>query len=158
MVRRGKFGRFVGCDKYPECKTIFNIPKAGPIKFTGNMDEKTKMPIVEVGAGRTRRVVTLMQHEDSNKPHQKKYTEEGMTCPTCKEGKMVLRKSFYGEFLGCNNYPKCQTMMKIVEGKVDVKNPVVKNAAKPEVKGTGKPEEKKVEAKSEEKVKKGKKK
>ena len=75
-----------------------------------------------------------------------------MTCPTCKEGKMVLRKSFYGEFLGCNNYPKCQTMMKIVEGKVDVKNPVVKNAAKPEVKGTGKPEEKKPEENQEQKT------
>ena len=26
MVRRGRFGRFVGCDKYPDCKTIINIP------------------------------------------------------------------------------------------------------------------------------------
>ncbi|MBU1623057.1 MAG: topoisomerase DNA-binding C4 zinc finger domain-containing protein [Nanoarchaeota archaeon] len=49
-----------------------------------------------------------------------------MTCPTCNEGKMVLRKSFYGEFLGCNNYPTCQTMMKIVKGKVDLANPIVK--------------------------------
>ena len=146
MVRRGKFGRFIGCDKYPECKTIFNIPKSGPIKFTGNVDEKNKNPIVEVGAGRTRRTVTLMQHEEnSNKPHQKKYPEEGMLCPHCNEGKMVLRKSFYGEFLGCDKYPKCQTMMKIHEGKVDVKNPVVKNA---EVKGTDKkPEEKSVKEK-----------
>ncbi len=151
MVRRGKFGRFIGCDKYPECKTIFNIPKAGPIKFTGNMDEKSKNPIVEVGAGRTRRTVTLMQHDDANKPHVKKYPEEGMTCPTCKEGKMVLRKSFYGEFLGCNNYPKCQTMMKIHEGKVDVKNVVVKEVGvkKPE-NVDKKVEEKKVEEKSKE--------
>ena len=133
MVRRGKFGRFVGCDKYPECKTIFNIPKSGPIKFTGNMDEKSQNPVVEVGSGRSRRTVSLQQHEDASKPHQKKYPEEGMTCPHCKEGKMILRKSFYGEFLGCNNYPRCQTMMKIVEGKVDVKNVVVKNPVVKEV-------------------------
>ena len=67
-----------------------------------------------------------------------------MTCPTCNQGKMVLRKSYYGEFLGCNNYPKCQTMMKIVEGKVDVKNAVVKNAGvKNEVKSDGKKVEEK---------------
>ena len=158
MVRRGKFGRFVGCDKYPECKTIFNIPKAGPIKFTGNMDEKTKMPIVEVGMGRTRRIVTLMQHEDANAPHKKKYPEEGMLCPHCKEGKMILRKSFYGEFLGCDKYPKCQTMMKIHEGKVDVKNPVVKEVGKPVEKKPESDGKKVEEKKSEGKAKEGKKK
>ena len=31
----------------------------------------------------------------------------------------MLRKSFYGQFLGCDKYPKCKTMMKIVDGKVD---------------------------------------
>ncbi|MDO8511104.1 MAG: DNA topoisomerase, partial [Nanoarchaeota archaeon] len=149
MVRRGKFGRFVGCDKYPECKTIFNIPKAGPIKFTGNMDEKSKMPIVEVGSGRSRRTVTLMQHEDANAPHKRKYPEEGMLCPHCKEGKMILRKSFYGEFLGCDKYPKCQTMMKIHEGKVDVKNPVVKEVGKKPEGTEKKPEEKSADKKVE---------
>src|SRR3989338_7346974 len=65
MVRRGKFGRFIGCDKYPECKTLFNIPKSGPIKFTGNMDEKSKTPVVEVGSGRSRRTVSLQQDRKS---------------------------------------------------------------------------------------------
>jgi len=159
MVRRGKYGRFIGCDKYPDCKTIFNVPKAGMLKYIGT-DEKTNTPRVEVGSGRSKQIVTLQQanQEDKTKTENQpqKYPEEGMTCPTCNQGKMVLRKSFYGEFLGCNNYPKCQTMMKITGGIVDVKNPVVKNAGKPAEK---KPEEKKVEVKkSEEKVKKGKKK
>ena len=29
-------------------------------------------------------------------------------CPKCKEGKLVLRKSIYGSFLGCDQYPKCR--------------------------------------------------
>ena len=41
---------------------------------------------------------------------------------------MKLRKSFYGEFLGCDNYPKCKTMMKITNGKVDTENPIVTKA------------------------------
>lgn len=135
MVRRGKYGRFIGCDKYPDCKTIFNVPKAGMLKYLGT-DEKTNTPKVEVGSGRSKQVVTLQQanlggqaNSEKSESQPKKYPEEGMTCPTCNQGKMVLRKSFYGEFLGCNNYPKCQTMMKITGGIVDVKNPVVKNAA-----------------------------
>jgi len=124
MVRRGRFGRFVGCDKYPDCKTIINIPKTGKIKFTGELDENG-LPIVEAGTGRAKRKVALQVHKKEENT-EKKYSEEGMSCPTCKEGQMKLRKSFYGEFLGCNNYPKCQTLMNIKEGKVDTTNPVVK--------------------------------
>jgi ssDNA-binding Zn-finger/Zn-ribbon topoisomerase 1 len=59
---------------------------------------------------------------------------------------MVLRKGFYGEFLGCNNYPTCKTMMRITNGVVD-KNPVdmSKNKKKSQKKKTSskKKEEKK---------------
>lgn len=127
MIKRGKFGRFVGCDRYPDCKTIINIPNTGAIKFI-EMNEQG-YPLVEVGSGRRKQKVTLVLPEDKPKEEkqEKKYPEEGMICPTCKEGQMILRKSFYGEFLGCNNYPKCKTMMKInKEGKVDVEHPIVK--------------------------------
>ncbi len=152
MVRRGKFGRFVGCDKYPECKTIYNIPKTGFIKFSGNTDEKSGNPIVEVRSKRGKQAITLQQAgEEKEKTSEQKYPEEGMICPTCNQGKMVLRKSFYGEFLGCNNYPKCKTMMKILKGKVDVNNPIVKNEtnAKPTVKPTVKETAEIVEKKAE---------
>lgn len=33
--------------------------------------------------------------------------KDSMVCPYC-EGKLVRRKSVYGEFLGCSNYPKCR--------------------------------------------------
>jgi DNA topoisomerase I len=123
MVKRGKFGRFIGCDAYPECRTIINIPKTGKIKL---IDEEGDMPVVEVGTGRKAQKVALSLASKKQESAEKKYPEEGKTCPTCNEGKMVLRKGFYGEFLGCNNYPKCQTLMNIKEGKVDFANPFVK--------------------------------
>ncbi len=52
MVRRGKFGRFVGCDNYPDCKTIFNVPKTGPLKYSGVECEHCKHPIIEAGKGK----------------------------------------------------------------------------------------------------------
>ncbi len=133
MIRRGKYGRFVGCDKYPDCKTIMNIPKTGVVKFSGKMDD-SGWPIVEMGTGRKKVEVILQPKEKVDESAEKKYEEEGMVCPTCKKGKMKLRKSYYGEFLGCDNYPKCQTLMNIKKGKVDVENPVVKKAAKKPVK------------------------
>ena len=36
-------------------------------------------------------------------------------CPTCKEGKLVLRGSIYGKFYGCSRYPKCKYIEKLVE-------------------------------------------
>ena len=140
MLKRGKFGRFVACDKYPKCKVTFHVPKMGKLKYTEKQCEICNHPIIEAGTGRNKRASCINQEcsskhsKEAPKEHALKngstYKEEGMTCPTCKEGKMVLRKSFYGEFLGCNNYPKCQTMMKIVHGKVDKENPIVKNNVK----------------------------
>ena len=37
-------------------------------------------------------------------------------CPKC-DGKLILRKSVYGEFLGCSNYPKCKQTEKILNSK-----------------------------------------
>ncbi|MBT3835621.1 DNA topoisomerase I [Candidatus Woesearchaeota archaeon] len=133
MIRRGKFGRFVGCGKYPDCKTIINIPKTGVVKFTGKMDDETGWPIASIGTGRKKQDV-ILQPADKNAPVEKKYPEQDMTCPTCNVGKMVLRKSYYGEFLGCNNYPKCQTLMNIKDGKVDTEKPIVRKPAEKKAK------------------------
>jgi DNA topoisomerase-1 len=136
MFRRGKFGRFVGCNNYPKCKTLIKIPHHGKIVKTDEICEHDGYPIVEMGMGRGKQKMCLninckgkAKNESGGAASGKKkgYPEEGMLCPTCKKGKMVLRKSFFGEFLGCDGYPNCRTMMKIVSGKVDVKNVVVKN-------------------------------
>lgn len=148
-IKRGRFGRFIGCDKYPDCKTLFNIPKTGQVHFTENLCESCKNPIIEIGMGRQKVAHCINpkcpknREKDKAKGIKSSYPEEGMTCPTCKEGEMVLRRSFYGQFLGCNNYPRCQTMMKIVDGKVDVKNPVVKVVEKKTAESGGKKEEEK---------------
>jgi ssDNA-binding Zn-finger/Zn-ribbon topoisomerase 1 len=37
--------------------------------------------------------------------------EDRGECPKCGKGKMVLRKSIYGTFYGCSNYPKCRNII-----------------------------------------------
>lgn len=147
-ILKGKYGYFIGCSNYPDCKTIFSLPNNAKIKPTGKVCEHCKeYPLISLQRPRARPQEVCINPEcQTRKTEEEKkteeasslngdsnvlktYPEEGMECPTCKKGKMILRKSFYGTFLGCDNYPKCQTMMKIVDGKVDVANPIVKKGS-----------------------------
>jgi len=126
MIRTAKKTgkKFVGCNNYPNCKTIFNLPSVKFIKTIPDQPEDDGSINVFAGKseGNLRKIPINNEKEETS--NEKKYSEEGMVCPNCKEGKMKLRKSFYGEFLGCDNYPKCKTMMKITNGNVDIE-PIV---------------------------------
>lgn len=134
-IRKGKFGSFIGCSNYPACKTIISIPRNAKVVPAKERCEVCAHPMIQVTHSNRTRNVCLNSECPSRKTDaeknveegEKAYPEEGMACPACKQGKMVLRKSFYGTFLGCNNYPKCKTIMKIVNGKVDTRA-ITKNA------------------------------
>lgn len=127
VVKTAKKSRqkFIACDKYPECKTIFKAPQNPIIKeVEGEPVDKDGKIWILTGKSEGGRLQKVCINDETAKEEEKEighkmFKEEGMTCPVCKEGKMVLRKSFYGEFLGCNKYPECKTMMKIHQGKVD---------------------------------------
>jgi DNA topoisomerase-1 len=88
VLKKGRFGMFLGCDRYPDCKTIINIPKSKE-----EQRELTVQKALAADAG------------------------EGMPCPKCGEGVLRLRQSARGYFLGCSRYPKCKTIVKIKNGK-----------------------------------------
>ncbi len=85
-LKNGRFGMFLGCDRYPKCKTIINIPKS---KEEQKELEAQKLLAADAG--------------------------EGKPCPKCGEGHLKLRQSARGYFLGCDRYPKCKTIVKIEE-------------------------------------------
>jgi len=45
-LRRGKFGRFIACNKYPDCATTFSLPAAGMVKPTDKSCETCKHPMI----------------------------------------------------------------------------------------------------------------
>ncbi len=107
-IRKGKFGSFVACDKYPDCKTTFSLPKNVLVKPT---DKKSASgyPMVEViNKGKRPQLVSL--NPEDNIPEDKKelvkrLEEEGYVD---KESgiEMKLRYGFFGPFLAAKNYPK----------------------------------------------------
>lgn len=48
VVRKSKFGYFVGCNAYPECRNLYPLPKEAIVKATGRTCEKCNTPIVTV--------------------------------------------------------------------------------------------------------------
>ncbi len=64
-MKRGRFGSFLGCSKYPDCKYIKKIEK-----------------------------------------------KINVSCPECKQGDLVQKKSKRGKiFFACNRYPECKFAM-----------------------------------------------
>lgn len=128
VIKKGKFGRFAACNNYPDCKTTYALPKTGTLKPLDKQCTHCNLPLIKVRRPRQGPQEHCLNPDCPSKGNgngeetgeqTSSYPEENTPCPVCKEGKMVLRKSFYGQFLGCNRYPKCKTMMKIVDGKVD---------------------------------------
>jgi DNA topoisomerase-1 len=124
MIRKGKYGKFIACDAYPKCKTTFKLPSTGTIKTSKKICESCNYPMISVLNKKRKQDVCINENcpskkvQDKDKVKELKAIHHGeieRTCPTCKKGKLVLRKSIYGAFYGCSNYPKCKFTEKIEE-------------------------------------------
>lgn len=122
MMRRGKFGAFAACNKYPDCKTIFSIPKNAFIKPAKKDCEACGFPKV-LAIKKARQPMEFCLNPkcptklvEGQAGEQAKAIATGETkrkCPKCNEGDIVLRSSIYGKFLACNRFPKCRYTEKL---------------------------------------------
>jgi DNA topoisomerase-1 len=106
IIRKGKFGRFIACNKYPDCQTTFNLPNKGSVKVSEKVCQHCKFPIIVMLKKGKKPQEICINKECSSKIINEKIEEK--PCPKCKQGKLILRKSVYGSFLACDRYPKCR--------------------------------------------------
>ena len=191
VIKKGKYGRFVGCTNYPECKVTIKLP-AATIRKTNEVCPYCGFPMVMVykkgkkpqkicvnpacpskkegfnkeeflknkkdnnnnqdnttnsntnknnisnnvdnnknNSNDAHDKMSNQSNNESNSKYEKKDdnsnkknnqndknnpknkdNESDLICPLC-GGKLVKRKSIYGEFYGCSNYPKCKYTRKI---------------------------------------------
>ena len=109
QMKRGRFGAFLGCTGYPECRNIRKVAKSGVVAPAPvPLDEKCPVD----GAHLVRRFGRFGEFIScSNYPKCKYIKQEtvGVTCsrPGCK-GEIVVKKSKRGKaFYGCSEYPNC---------------------------------------------------
>jgi DNA topoisomerase-1 len=102
---------FIACDKYPECETTFPLPAGAIIKPTEKTCEQCRNPIILAGKkGKKPQEVCINPKCKSKENGTMK--GEGETCDKCGKGTMVVKRSIYGQFLACNQYPKCKNIKK----------------------------------------------
>jgi DNA topoisomerase I len=109
QLKRGRFGPFLGCTGYPECRNIRKIAKSG-VAAPAPVPLDEKCPVD--GAQLVRRFGRFGEFIScSNYPKCKYIKQEstGVKCarPGCK-GELVVKKSKRGKvFYGCAMYPDC---------------------------------------------------
>ena len=107
VLKRGRFGQFMACTGYPDCKT------------TRRLDQGKKVPDIPLDElcpkcgrnlmirhGRNGEFTSCSGYPDC------KYVKQnfiGVKCPDCKDGELVEKRARKGNtFYGCSNYPKCK--------------------------------------------------
>src|SRR5438128_1258551 len=107
VLKRGRFGQFMACTGYPDCKT------------TRRLDQGKKVPDIPLDElcpkcgrnmmirhGRFGEFTSCSGYPDC------KYVKQnfiGVKCPQCEDGELVEKRARKGNtFYGCSNYPKCK--------------------------------------------------
>ncbi len=108
VLKRGRFGQFMACTGYPDCKT------------TRRLDQGKRVPDVPLEEtcpqckrnlvlrhGRYGEFISCSGYPDC------KYIKQnfiGVKCPQCKDGELVEKKARRrgNTFYGCSNYPNCE--------------------------------------------------
>ena len=116
-IRKGKNGYFAACSGYPDCRAIFSLPSNCLLKPAKKICEICSFPMITAIKKGKRPQDFCINPECRSKHAQGVAGEEAKAvakgeiekpCPKCGSGKIVLRKSIYGSFYGCNKFPKCR--------------------------------------------------
>ena len=111
VLKRGRFGQFLACSGYPECKTTRKIQKGGqiaaPVVILEEMCPRCGEHLV-IKQGRFGPFTAC-----SNYPTCKYIKQEtaGVDCPECGGELVVKRGRTRRSFYGCSNYPKCKFVL-----------------------------------------------
>ncbi len=119
-IRRGKFGMFIACDKYPDCKTTFKLPVAKS-QVTKELCETCNYPVILVMKRGARKLCINL---DCPTKHENDHLFKPGPCPKCNQGQVILRKSLYGAFAACNKFPACRYALRL--GKKESKEKTTK--------------------------------
>ena len=107
----GRNGYFIACNGYPECKYTrpINGERHDEPVFSDEKCEKCGA-LMQFKEGRYGKYLACSAYpECKNNQPLVKPKSLGISCPSCKEGEIMEKKSRYGKiFYSCNRYPKCK--------------------------------------------------
>lgn len=119
IVKLGRFGKFLSCSNYPECKNAKPLVAGGQAKKTPEQKEIERKlsgkkcdkcgETMLIKSGRYGEFLGCSGYPKC-KNIQSIVKPTGVKCPLCKSGQMVERRARRtGKvFYGCNRFPKCK--------------------------------------------------
>ncbi len=88
VIKLGRYGKFLSCSNYPECKNAKPLPKK-----EGEEETEREQPKIDP---------------------ELEAKLKGKKCDKC-GNPMEIKIGKYGHFLGCSNYPECKNIQPIVK-------------------------------------------
>ena len=107
VLKRGRFGQFMACTGYPDCKTTRRLDQGKRVP-----DIPLDEPCPKCGRNLMIRHGRYGEFTACSGYPECKYVKQnfiGVKCPECKDGELVEKRARKGNtFYGCSNYPKCK--------------------------------------------------
>jgi DNA topoisomerase-1 len=115
VLKKGRFGPFLACSNYPECKVTKRLVRG----TEGKLQVEQLQPIDEAcpeckkplmwRRGRFGPFIACSDYPNCKYIKKKEAKEIGLACPECGQGQVVERKGRWGRsFYGCKRYPECK--------------------------------------------------
>jgi DNA topoisomerase-1 len=133
--KHGRYGEFVACSNYPTCHYIKKEEKkveyvegrvcpkcGGKLVYRKSHKGETfigcsnfpKCTYTE-NASSNSAVAADGEKKESVQPADDPDNLVGTVCPKCHHGHLVMKKSRFGSFYGCSDFPKCHYIQKITK-------------------------------------------
>ena len=125
VIKTGRYGKFLACSGFPDCKNIKPMPgsdrdksgladteqvKALKEKYAGEKCEKCGSDMaIKVGRFGPFLACTGYPKCKNLKNIANPAANTGVKCPVCGTGEIVQKRSRRGIFYACNRYPDCKT-------------------------------------------------
>jgi DNA topoisomerase-1 len=123
IVKTGRYGKFLACSAFPDCRNIQKVA-GGNGEYTKKESDPQTLELEKKYAGeicdkcgsamkvKTGKFGPFLACSAYPKCKNIKNINTGngkeVTCPACKEGKIVKKFSRRGAFYACSAYPKCK--------------------------------------------------
>ncbi|MFH0873403.1 MAG: type I DNA topoisomerase [Candidatus Komeilibacteria bacterium] len=109
VIKMGRFGKFLACSGYPDCKNTKQVDSNGEVEkeeTTQEVCEKCGQPMV-IKHGRFGKFLGCSGYPECKNIKAISKTT-GVKCPKCNQGDIVEKKSKRGKiFYSCDRYPDC---------------------------------------------------
>ena len=107
VLKRGRFGQFMACTGYPDCKTTRRLDQGKRVP-----DIPLDEPCPKCGRNLMIRHGRYGEFTACSGYPECKFVKQnfiGVKCPLCADGELVEKRARKGNtFYGCSNYPKCK--------------------------------------------------